>query len=199
MKVVVAMQRRKFLMNAVVGEMKRREATLGDISEMEAEAKLLKGKSKFKLIHDIKTKVNEMNKSYAKRQQFVASMKGMIDKANVVELTELQKYQAEMAKDDGRSLTLTEAIDEFGREFDLKKLRKKARRRVNQNNGVEKEEEEKHEKKIGLRGIISRGSSAGGGAQDNGMAFWYDKSKLKVDESEAAVKRKTLVKKGVLS
>ena len=35
MKVVVAMQRRKFLMNAVVGEMKRREATLGQISEME--------------------------------------------------------------------------------------------------------------------------------------------------------------------
>ena len=47
MKVVVAIQRRKFLMNAVVGEMKRREHALKDINEMEAEARTLKGKGRY--------------------------------------------------------------------------------------------------------------------------------------------------------
>ena len=155
--------------------------TRSSFASSQAEAKLLKGKSKFKLIHDIKTKMNQMNKSYVKRQQFVSSMKGMIDKANATQLTELQKYQAEMAKDDGRSLTLTEAIDEFGRDFDLKKLRKKARRRVARRGAGEKvEEEEKVEGAwVGLRGITSRGE---GGTAENGMAFWYDKSKLKVSD-----------------
>ncbi|GMH58561.1 hypothetical protein TrST_g7200 [Triparma strigata] len=189
MKVVVAMQRRKFLMNAVVGEMKRREATLEQISEMEAEAKLLKGKSKFKLIHDIKTKVNAMNKSYSKRQQFVSSMKGMIDKANAVQMTALQQFQAEMQKDDGRSLTLTEAIDEFGKDFDLKRLRKKKANNMRGRNVESIEDIEAQAKMPALRGVTSRQGDGGAGSE---AGFWYKNSSLKVKEEQGKKKKHSI-------
>lgn len=190
MKVVVAMQRRKFLMNAVVGEMKRRENALRKISDLEAEAKQLKGKGKYRLLHDIKTRTNSIQKSFIQKQNFVSAMQGMINKAKQAEMNALEQFKDEMKNDTGRTLTLTEAIDEFGMDFELKKLKVRANERAERllEGLKESVEEEKP-----LRGIASRGleernlvevAAAAGASVEEKEDVWYKISKLKVTQQE---------------
>ncbi|GMI39185.1 hypothetical protein TrCOL_g10445 [Triparma columacea] len=197
MKVVVAMQRRKFLLNAVVGEMKRREKNLNNISDMEAEAKHLKGKGKFKLLNDIKVRTNNIQKSFNQKQNFVTAMHGMIQKNKAAELNALEQFKEEMKNQTGRTLTLTEAIDEFGKDFELKKLRSKADDRAERARGRDAKKDNGDGK--ALRGIASRGGLGGEGEEEedeNGMGSslwgngnekaneWYKKSALKVTNEE---------------
>ncbi len=193
LNVVVAMQRRKFLMNAIVGEMKRREVKLANISEMEAEAKTLRGKVKFKMLHDIKTAQRTINKSFNQKQMFVSSMKGRIEASKQASMTALEKYQDQIDKDNSRNLTLTEAIDRFAADFDLGTLKLNQKKRK----GVAVVEETKKEEEM-MRGIASRGSGMRGVG-----ASWYEKSQLKmpalVDEKSRRKTRLKAVRRGVLS
>ena len=119
MKVVVAMQRRKFLLDAIVGELSRREKVLNNIGELEAEKKHSKGKCKLILAVEIRDLKKAIDKSYSAKQNFISSMKTMVDRNKTMVDN---KYEFDK-NENGTSLSLTEAIDQFSEKFDLMKLK----------------------------------------------------------------------------
>ncbi|GMH46485.1 hypothetical protein TrRE_jg305, partial [Triparma retinervis] len=89
--------------------------------------------------------------SFNQKQNFVTAMHGMIQKNKAAELNALEQFKEQMKNETGRTLTLTEAIDEFGKDFDLKKLRTKADDRAEMARGGDANKGDAEEKT--LRGI----------------------------------------------
>ena len=189
MKVVVAMQRRKFLMNAVVGEMNRREQAMLAINEMEEEGKRVRGKMKLKILRDIREKQRKIDKSFGKKQKLVQAMKVMIDKYKDNGPRERARREKEEMDESMRNVTLQEAIDIFGKEFDLRKIKEKKARMSSHVPSASPDASGRRQKLGALKGICSRG---GGGEPfvdgEDGKGGWYDRSAYRASQKIAQVK-----------
>ena len=191
MDVVVAIQRRNFLMNAVVGEMRRREHSLSSIGDMEAEAKTLRGEGKHKMLAEIKEKQRVMEKEFNRKQTFVQSMKVMIGKSKeAAAAAKKPKARASRKESDNRTMTLTEAIDQFAFDFDLGTLKENKKARSEPRGAGLAASPFGGPR---LRGITSRQGSGSEPCLEAGVgdgersavgagATWYERSGLKMKE-----------------
>ena len=216
LKVVVAMQRRKFLLDAIVGEMSRREEALNDLGELHAEKRHMKGKAKFRLLHDIRTKQKEIDKSFVAKQAFIKSMKTMVDRNKDIvkgkQKALIDTYDIERKNANGTSLSLTEAIDDYSKKFDLAALKTNQANRIklkklekggggNGGEGVADHGAKRNRKNdaafklpvvVGsdgramIRGIVSRGAARNFVEEGSN---WYRESTLKVS-GEATIENK---------
>ena len=78
---VLALKRRKLLLDATMGEAQRRESALDELSRWKHEVKDMDGISKFRKLHEINVITNKLEKDQEEKQNFVAEMQGMIKKA----------------------------------------------------------------------------------------------------------------------
>ena len=185
MSVVVAMQRRKILMDAIIDESQRRELEIEAVSKLEREAKFT-GKNreeKNRLLHSAKTKEKEIAKSMAKKQNFIEGMKVLIDK-NKAPVSELAKFMEvlESEEEGPKVVSLAEAIDKFNADFDLTEFKARAEKRAAEQRGEGKVTTTIT--KAPLRGIASRGEPR---AIKTDEDIWYTESTLKaptVDEED---------------
>ncbi len=78
---VLALKRRKLLLDATMGEAQRRESALDELSRWKYEVKDMDGISKFRKLHEINVITNKLEKEKEEKQNFVSEMQGMIKKA----------------------------------------------------------------------------------------------------------------------
>jgi hypothetical protein len=132
---------------------------------------------------DIKGRHRDIEKKFNQKQNFVSSMKVLIDKAKETTMNPLEKFKDSLNKDmNSKTMSLTEAIDQFAQDFDLGTLKQQQMAR-NQPGVVEHKTEE-----VELRGIASRGGDTGVDVGEGGLdrpMQWYEQSKIKTLEEGA--------------
>ncbi len=77
---VLSHERRKLLLDATMMQADRREKALDQINSWRSEMKDLAGASKFRKLHDISNLIHHLETDRAEKENFIATMKGMIEK-----------------------------------------------------------------------------------------------------------------------